>query len=292
MKIDETSICRFENKPENITVGNVFEMHCEWPLSVMLSSPVRIEFDQQDKKERGAGADNPPGPYALLVLKTINIYPGKGFFKVTSYQPGYYNTGFKIVSDEGVVEVKPLSWKVDSVIPRKKKETIQPYPPYGPWKEPLPIWYWPISVLTLLSLILFIVFKIRLVVKRKRKIQEVNKRLQNKKPLREFISQLNLLARGINTKERTEIIGKLETAFRFFLENQFFISALNETPKKMARQLKRYYPVIYKECDILNFFSEMKKLSSEKMSLEDFEQLLNMARDMAVSCLEKIQERS
>ena len=102
-----------------------------------------------------------PSSYSLFVLDTISILPGKGVFKVTSYQPGNYNTGFKIISDEGVVEVKPLSWKVDSVVPQEKKETIQPFPPYGPWREVLPFWYKPLSVLTLLSVVVFIVLKVR-----------------------------------------------------------------------------------------------------------------------------------
>ena len=269
---DQKILCRFEKKQEPLTVGDVFELHCEWPLSVILSSPARIEFDHQETQ----------GPYSLFVLDTISILPGKGVFKVTSYQPGNYNTGFRIISDEGVVEVKPLSWKVDSVVPQEKKETIQPFPPYGPWREVLPFWYKSLSVLTLLSVVVFIFIKIRTFIRRKKKIREVNERLKNKKPFREFISQLNLLAREISSKDGKEIITQLEKAFRLFLENQFFIFALNEEPEKIVRQLKKYYPFILKECDISGLFTEMQRLSSEQVNSEDSEQLLGMAREQAV----------
>lgn len=296
MKVAEKSVCRFEKIHEPITVGDVFEMHCEWPLSVILSSPVRIEFDHQERQDNQDGGSLAQGgqkqnqeksPYSLFVLDTVSVLPGRGWFKVTSYQPGDYNTGFKLVSDRGMVEVKPVSWKVESVIPQEKKGTIQPYPPYGPWKEPLPFWYWPLSILTLLSLIVFVSLKIYFFVKREKKVKEVENRLKNKKPFREFISQLNLLVREIRSKEGKEVIKKLDTEFRLFLENKFFIFSLNENPEKIVRQLKKYYPIFYKDCNILNFFVEIKKLSSEKIGFEDCEQILDMAREIAISISER-----
>lgn len=300
---DKEIVCRFEKKKKPLTVGDVFELHCEWPLSILLSSPVRIEFDQinsaknLNKKNTGDHTiqgeqkeQSPPGPYSLVILKTINIYPGKGVFKVTSYKPGNYNTGFHLVSDQGIAGVKQLSWKVESVIPPERKETIKPYPPYGPWIEVLPFWHWPLSGVVLLSLLVFIVFKTRLFIKRKKKIQEVNNRLKNKTPFREFVSQLNLLVRQVNSKESKSIIQKLDIRFRFFLENEFLIFALNTEPKKIAQQLKKYYPSVYEKCNILGFFTEIDKLSREKTGSKEYEQILDMARELAISCVEQEQQ--
>ena len=293
-------VCRFKKIPEPLTVGDVFEMHCEWPLLVILSSPVRVEFDHQEKKnehdegslsQRGWKQNQEHSPYSLFVLDTVSILPGKGVFKVTSYHTGYYNVGFKLVSDRGVLEVKPVSWKVDSVIPQEKKETIQPYPPYGPWKDSLPFWYWPLGILTLLGLISFIALKMSFFVKRKKKVQEVNNRLKNKSPFREFIGQLNLLVREVRNREGKEIIKKLNTDFRLFLENEFFIFALDEKPEKIMWQLKKYYPKFYKECSLLNFFTEIRKLSSEKINFEDCDQMLDMAREIAIATVERERRR-
>ncbi|MDE0118870.1 MAG: hypothetical protein OXM55_02540 [Bdellovibrionales bacterium] len=282
-------LCRLEKRPKHLTVGDIFELHCEWPLSLILSSPVRIEFHNQDIASQGKNRNfkkemqnNQPGPYALFVLDTVSILPGKGVFKVTSYQPGHYNTGFRLVSDEGVAKVKSLLWKVNSVLPQNEKETIQPFPPYGPWKEVLPFWYKPLAVLVLLSLIVFIAVKTRTFLRRRKKIREVKRRLRNKKPFREFISQLNLLMRELNKKDGKQIIRQVETAFRLFLENQFFIFAKDEKPKKIVQQIKKHYPVILKKCDIEVFFAEIERLSSERVSSEDSEQLLNMAREQAI----------
>ena len=284
MTTNEIGTCRFEKIKETMTVGDIFELHCEWPLTVILSAPVRIEFN---KKEGPEGSHSRENPYSLFVLDTTSILPGRGTFKVTSYKPGNYNTGFKLVSDQGVLPVQPVSWQVESVIPEEKKETIQPYPPYGPWKEPLPFWYLPLSVLTLLGFIVFVSVKIYFFVNRKKKIQDIKDRLKNKKPFREFISQLNLLVREIGNKEGKEIIKKVDRDFRLFLENEFFIFALDEKPKKIIKQLKKYYPPFYEDCGILNFFTEVNKLSSEKIKQEDSEQILNMSREVAIACLEK-----
>ncbi len=286
-------LCRFEKKPKPLTVGDIFELHCEWPLSLILSSPVRIEINSQkidSQREnrnfpKGVHKNQDPGPYALFVLDTVSILPGKGVFKVTSYQPGNYNTGFRLVSDEGVAKVKPLLWKVDSILPQNEKETTQPFPPYGPWKEVFPFWYKSLGVLLLLGLIAFIAVKTRAIIRRRKKIREVKDRLKNKKPFREFISQLNLLIRELNKKDGKEIIIRLETVFRIFLENQFFIFAKNEKPKKIIQQIRRYYPFILKECDIEGFFAEIERLSSEKVSSEDSEQLLNIAREQAIKII-------
>lgn len=300
MKKDELGICRFEKIKEVMTVGDIFELHCEWPVTVILSAPVRIEFKSQKKQNQQKGDTSilksaervqPENSYSLFVLDTISILPGRGIFKVTSYKPGNYKAGFKLVSDQGELEVQPVSWHVESVIPEGKKETIQAYPPYGPWVEPLPFWYWPFSVLTLLGFIVFVSVKIYTFVNRKKKIQEITDRLKNKNPFREFISQLNLLVREINNKEGKEIIKKAEKDFRLFLENEFFIFALDKEPKKIVKQLKKYYPGFSEEQGILNFFTEVSKLSSEKIKREDSEQILGMAREVAIACLEKKEGR-
>ena len=292
--LNKKILCQFKNKQEILTVGDIFELHCEWPLSLILSSPVRIEFNSQDKVDQAENRSfkyqiqsNQPGQYALFVLDTVSILPGKGVFKVTSYKPGHYHTGFRLVSDEGVGEVKPLLWKVDSVLPENEKESIQPFPPYGPWKEVLPFWYKPLGVLLFLSLIAFIAIQVRSFIRRRKKIKEVKERLKNKKPFREFISQLNLLMRDLNKSDGKKIIIQVETAFRLFLENQFFIFAKDEKPKKIIQQIKKHYPFILKECDIEDFFAEIDRLSSEKVSSKDSEQLLNMVREQAIKIIEQ-----
>ena len=303
--LEEKAVCKFKKSKPSWTVGDVLELHCEWPVTFTLSSPVRIQWEKEQTGKEQIGEDlkkkgeeetttqsrekeqSPPGPYSLVVLDTAHIYPGKGVFKVTSYKPGVYNTGFTLVSDQGTIQVKPLSWQVESVIPLEKKETIKPYPPYGPWKKVLPFWYWPLTIVLLLSLLAFMAFKIRLFVKKKKKIQEIEKRLKNKTPFREFISQLNLMVRKINSAKNKEIIPQLDRQFRLFLENEFLIFALNEKPKKIVRQLKKDYPIICEKCDFFDFFKEMEKLSQEKISYKEYEQILDIARELVISCVEE-----
>ncbi len=295
------AICRFEKTKEKWTVGDVFDMHCEWPSHLaVLSASVRIAFSGQKQQELS--------PYSLVLLQTKSILPGKGIFKVTSYKPGSYSTGFQILSDQGGVEVQPLDWKVESVLPAGQK--VQPYPPYGPWRDPLPFWYGPVVALLTASLLTFLALKIRLFVRRKKKIKEVQIRRKkallkadnsqdkllaqkNKKPplalepYQEFISQLNLLSWKIrDQKSPHSLMNEVEQAFRLFLEDEFFIYALDKESKGIARQLKRYYPAVYRKHgkSILDFFAEMKRLSFEKAKPEDLEQIMGMARKTVSSC--------
>ena len=284
MKANETGVCRFEKMKETVTVGDIFELHCEWPLSVILSEPVRIELNQSEESE---GVQSQKSPYSLFVLDTVHILPGRGVFKVTGYKPGNYNTGLSLVSDKGVVKVQPVSWRVNSVIPEEKKESMMPYPPYGPWRDSLPLWYWSLGLLTILGFIVFLSVKTYVFISRKKKIEEIKGRLKNKKPFREFVSQLNLLVRETGNKKAEEIIKKVDKNFRLFLENEFFISALEEKPQRIIKQLKKYYPEFGNASDIFDFFTEVNKLSSEKVKPEDSEQILDMAREAAITCLEK-----
>lgn len=292
--IPDKNICRFEGMKEVLTVGDVFEMHCKWSVYTIMSSPVRIDipYKKIDKKRQNPKQQT-TGPWALFILETIRILPGGGAFKVTSYQPGSHNTGFNIVSDQGVVAVKPLSWEVKSVIPEEKKGKIKPYPPYGPWKKALPLWYWLLGGFTLLSLIIFIILKIRFFIKREHKINEIKNRLKNKKAFREFIGQLNLLIREVHNKDGKMIISKLNTSFRLFLENEFLIFAIKEKPKKIIQEIKKCCPFISKKelKNVSDFFSELEKLSAEKVNPQDCEQMLNQAREIAISLLEKIDRR-
>ena len=295
----QKAICKFKGVKPKLTVGDVFELHCEWPFSVMLSSPVRIEFTPPAGEGDVPGqapnlAPNPvptavTNPYSLVALRVEDIFPGKGVFKVTGYVPGQYHTGFKLVSDEGVVEVSPLSWKVESVIPPEKTESIKPYPPYGPYQSALPVWHYPACAVGLLSLLVFAFLKIRELVKRKKKRSEAQDRLKNKTAFREFTGQLNLLLRKTATSEAHSIMPELKNIFCLFLENEFFIFAVGKKSRKILRQLKKYCPYARHALkDIEKLFAEMQKLLDEKnMSDTDYEQILDMARDTAITCIQR-----
>ena len=281
MKEDTIGSCRFEGKAEKITVGDVFDMYCEWPITTILSSPVRIQFLKNKNLENHFQTKQ--NPYSLVILDTVSILPGRGTFKVTGYKPGSYDSGFTLISNEGTMDIAPLTWTIGSVLPKNQME-VKPYPPFGPWIEPLPLWYWPLGISVLFSFIVFAILKIIFFVQRKKKIEEVKERLKNKKAFYEFISRLNSITRNIYKEEGSKIIQNLDTHFRLFLENELFIFAVSKSVKKITQQLKKYHPHIYRESkvNILNFFIEVQKLSSEKVTTKDCEQLLDLARDIAI----------
>ena len=279
----KTALCRWENKKETLTVGDLFEMHCEWPLTKVLSQPVRIEFPVASSTEsssslKAEGSISVPTPYALVIVDTSILVPGRGIFKVTGYQPGSYDSSLKLVSKAGEVETAPLTWTVQSVI---KEQQVKPFPAYGPWIEPLPFWYFPFISLLLLYVCSFVALKIRFIIRKKRKIREVKRRVKQKQALRIFITYL-----GGHKESQVEDLNK---HFCLFLENCFFIYALNEKPEKILQQIKRHYPSVYKKSgkEIRSFFLEIKNLSEEKVSVEVLESLVDMARTVAIELSEQ-----
>ena len=299
--------CHLKTNKDTLTVGDVFEMHCRWPGGVSLAPPLRVEFYLAEQsntqphssttgkglRPKGSGkgdsskedSTTPPHPYSLVVLKTVELSEGKGVFLATSYKPGNYNTSFSLVSDKGVVDIYPISWQVTSVLPKGlEAQEVKPYPPYGPWLEPLPAWYWPVMVICFLALIFFVTTKTFGFFKRKKKIQEVKNRLKGKKPFLECISQLNSLRRDLETKPVQEILHATDQAFRMFLENKFFIYALKKEPKKIVKQIKNYYPLVYQKnkTPILDFFAEIKKLNTEQTKTQDLEQIIDWARELVL----------
>ena len=272
-------ICHFKKTKKNLTVGDVFEMQCEWPLHLaVLSPPVRLEFfasqgqttNTLDNKENRApenlnlAQQIELSPYSLVILQTKNILPGKAIFKVTSYKPGHYNTKVALISDSGQVLSQPLTWKVESVLPKGTKQ-VKPYPPYGPWMEKWPFWYWPAGAFILTLFLVFMAFKIRLFMKRKKRIKEVQKKYRNQAPYQTFISQLNRLSwkahqtnlkkekllnqdlsnkkvlanQDKKTNQTEHIIEEIEKAFRVFLESVFFIYTFEKPPMGIVQQLKK-----------------------------------------------------
>ncbi len=275
MKQDQKSVCQFENKAEEITAGDIFYLRCKWPPFIDLSPPLRIELlKNQD-------------PYGLFILDVVSIFPGEGYFKVTSYRPGNYETEFQIIGEKGVASFSPLSWQTKSVIPKGQEQSAKPYPPYGPWLFPSPNWYGPFFILTGLLFVTFLVLKVVSFFKRKKHIQEVQKRIKGKIPFYQFISQATSLNRQITQLPRDQFLKDLKMHLLLFLENELFILAQGQNVKKIMKELKTYHRFLYqkygKSIQVLFVELENSLLSSDKIGVEGCEQLLDMARHLVIN---------
>ena len=273
MKPNNIGTCTFRNIKKELTVGDSFELHCEWPPSLILHPPLSIPIDGYS--------------HALVILDILSLNPGKGSFKVTSYQPGMYHSNFKIISNKDTVHFSHPGWKVTSMIPPQKAHTLQPYPPYGPWKEHLPGWYWLSGIFCIALLITWMIYKWNQFTKRKTFLQKTQDRMKGQNSFHIFISQVTLLNRQINSLSSHQIIHNLKTYWQCFLENELLIPIEGQKLKQVTKYIKHYHPVLYQKhiSTIQKLWVELESslLSSDKLSDRDCEQLLILSRQVSVT---------
>ena len=281
MKTKVKSLCRLEGLKDKTTAGDLFYLHCEWPeLSPSLLKPVRVKLKEDLK------------PYTLEILKEDIFLPGKASFTVTSYRTGDHSSAVLLIDAKGrTVESAPLSWSIQSVISAHQNQ--KPYPPFGPWTAPLPLWYWPLCIVLFCALGCFLFFKIRKALKRRKLIKNISARLKNKTAFREFISQVTFLTRRLSELTKKELISQIKKQFSLFLENQFFISAVDQDPRSIVKQMNYYLPFIKsaQRKMILNFYTELEKSSSENITQEDLERLVILSRKNVIQLYETVQQK-
>ena len=265
-------VCRFKDQPEKLTVGDLFKLECQWPPAG-LKGPLKLEAKT---------------PYSLVILKEDSFAPGQALLTVTSYRPGLHQSALKLTGAHGKNTIFPaLKWEVKSILDKDAK----PYPPYGPWAEPGPVWLSLLLIVLILTGVSALFSKIYFAVQRKKLINKIKGRLTQEKAFPRFIGRLTALARKPQRTAKKDFIKEIDKNFRIFLENEFFISAETKTPKNIINQLKKYNPSVSQKLrqDILVFLKELNKnlIVSGELTTRDREQLLSMARNTAIKCYEK-----
>ena len=245
--------CHFQDSSV-FTVGEIRLLSCT-SNAFALSPPLKTNFQDESKK------------YALHILETVSIQEKEIILKVTGYKTGHYQSPvFWFTDGQQSVLVEGLSWKIPSVL---TSET-GPYPPYGPWKMKIPLWYDAVWIGLLIPALAFGIFIFK---KHRRKIfirQRIAERLDGKTPVQYFIRQLSSFF-GLE-KNSKAFLDQLKKSFREFLENQFEIPI-----EESAQKVLRNKPI---DKEARQIISELRKSlkNPDVFSEQDGEQLLNMVR--------------
>ena len=207
-----------------------------------------------------------PNGYALHSLDVKNEASDQVTFIVTSYKTGSYkNHPLQIIDGKKMINVKPLSWEVLSVL---KENEVTPHPPYGPWNPALPSSYlvaWGLLFILTLS---FACIRISSWKKKKRIISQVKERLKGVTPMQYFIKQMSYFITHQRSQEKD--LEKLNEFFREFLENHFYISS------KLSLKQILGHKTIKSDAEVVQILSEFK--NSKNYSSEDVDQLVEMVR--------------
>ena len=252
--------CQLNPLPKQITVGQKLNLFCKGERAVSFKQPLSIRL-----KEEGL-------PYSLHILKTIKNKENLLILEVTSYRTGLFNSPFFISDGEKKVLVENLSFPVQSVLP-ESKQAISPHGAFGPFKDPLPLWYWLSLSLSFVFLAVCMALFIRRLWKRKRFLQKVISRKTYLHPSKFFV-------RGLRKKEEDSqnYTKYMEDLFKTFLEDLFFIPAVNTDHKKIMKNLKKQHIQIYKKegeaiRQVLNEFFALQDKSPNKQNLKKIKKL-------------------
>ena len=222
--------CRLKNPPEIINVGDKLIMLCEGDKPSGLSSPLYLDPLKGD-------------PYFLLPFETLNVEEHFLAMRIVSYQTGEFNSPFIITDGKQELLIKDgISFSVQSVLP--PGETHQPIGPIGPFRAPHPSNF---SILFVAALAICILFSVPLCLalgvwgffKRRGFIRKIVRRNHYLNPEKVFVLSLK------QNKQLNQTV--LDTLFKAFLENRFFIPAQSRKSKKILKALKKEHPSIYKK---------------------------------------------
>ena len=252
--------CQLNPIPKTITVGQKLNLFCKGGKAVLFKQPLSIQWAGEAQ------------PYSLYILKTVKQEENLLILEVTSYRPGLFNTPFFITDGEQQVFVNNLSFSVQSVLPQKNQPP-SPQGSFGPFRDPLPLWYWLSLSLSFLFLSLCLFLFIRRLWKRKVFVQKIKARKTYINPSKSFIQGLRK-----QKEDSPDYLQHIEELFQKFLEDLFFIPARAIDIKKFMKNLKRQHAQIYKKegksiRQVLKEFSALKEKSPHKQSLKKLKKL-------------------
>ena len=251
----KTWTCELKNSPEKITVGTKLQMFCRGEVTKNLKDkPVHIVFPKKEDEHR------------LRILKIVSVEDAEVQLEVAPYKSGSFQGSLTITDGASSFIVKNISFQVDSVL--KQNQETKAHGPFGPFRESISIWYFSLCGFTF---VLFVSIVIHLVIrffKRKTLIEKISQRQKNNRPSQIFIKAF----RKLDSQSKNYILD-LEILFQTFLENLFYISAVQKKPNTVLKQIKKYHPVVFKKYDykLEEILKEFRSLQSKKLTPASFQ---------------------
>ena len=225
---------------------------------------------------------------------------------VTGYKPGNYESqSLEFTDGENGFRIENLTWNVESVLKGEKKE---PYPPFGPFRMSVPIWYWLSIALVILALLIFFIFKLKKYFDRKKLIEQLKAKGTALAPFNQFYKKLRFTCRGWKARQWSErqtgaksegveeVVTQIDRIFREYVMREFLIPTLEWSDQQVLKEMRRRHRRIYEELksEMERLLRELKraKLNSEALTGVDCEQLAMMSQQVTEKIHAMKMERS
>ena len=212
--------CSLINPPPQILMGQKLNIRCE-------GEEAKKPF--QDSLSIIFPEGSPPPPW-LYIVKMGPQTPFSVQFEAVPWRTGHFsNIPFRLSDGQISLEAGGLSFHTQSVL----KEGASPHPPFGPWREALPKGF-ALSLGAAAALMaLALALMLRSALKRRRFIRSIDQRRGKQAPSLKLIHSL----RGKHPLTLAELERRLQT----FLEESFFIPALEKDPSDFLKEAKKYH---------------------------------------------------
>ena len=254
--------CYFKRAPNKITVGDFLNLLCDGPTQLELADPVKIEF--LDKKQN----------YSLVVLETLKKEDYFLALKVAPYRTGRFKKSFHITDGKKKLQIDNLSFEVQSVLTKK---ATKPYGPFGPFKlqpDLLFVFGFGLSIIVLAFFVSLFIYRF---FHRKKFAQSVLNRLSHSNPSKFFIVNLRKEQKDLSCS-----LKHLEHLFKTFLEDCLLIPAVNQSNKKIMKQLKKYHRRLYKKegANIRQVLNEFLSVNTNQLDRKTYFKLKKLCQKL------------
>lgn len=213
--------CLF-NGDQELTVGKIFQLHCEGTLGVPFEGNLKLELPK----------DVPS--HSLVLLNVVKRDATSFDLNVTSYRAGKFKAPYLRVTDGNVqIESNELEWTVNSVLQKDSK----PIPPQGPFDLAVPasLIYLCVTIVALLIFVAgFFFWRHR---KKSALTADLEKYHSHLSPIRQFEMSLRTLrnklvwGKELKSDQKKHLLDLLDEAIR-----TYFLRTLNIRTHKLNRK--------------------------------------------------------
>lgn len=279
----------FVNKEPKLTVGQLFEAHCQLPANITVDLP---------KLKIKAPVDSEAAPtqktYDVVFVKAAQGGEQLGMM-LTSYAVGPHEISSLVLTDETQEYniISPLRFEVQSILkPDEKPEMFGPISGVG---VVIPLFYWVLLTSVIFLLIMSLGISTYRRIKRNRLLKRLESLEDGTLPLPQFFTSYRKLQRENATfnartqiendavdeakqslDELLKIVKTVEGSLRIFLARLFRSTQYEQSWKKILSELEDNHDFLFSMVgnDLLELSKEFQKVDKGKNKLEPKDALL------------------
>ncbi len=296
--------CTYEflNNQPKLTVGQLFQAHCQLPTGVVVDlAKLKIKpmaaAPQMDASAAHPGSSStlapskneaPPKNYDIVFVKAAQGGDQLGLM-LTSYTVGPKDIPNVVLTDDAqdYTIVSPVKFEVSSVLkPDEKPEMFGPISGLG---VVIPLFYWLLLAAVLFSLLSSVAVTARARMKRRKLLKRLETLEDGTLPLPQFFTSYRKLQREnavFSARSRLEsegadevaqspedllkLVKNVEASMRVFLARAFKITLFEQPWKKIISELEESHDLLYSVlgADLTELASEFQKVGVGKNKLE------------------------